>query len=75
MLFDDFMAYDKISFTLQIIVIVLGVIEMCLVFLVEKLGPVFRVTIALHGITSGTLLGLFSMGILFRKTNTKVTTV
>lgn len=45
---------------------------MSLVFVVEKLGPVFLVTLALNGITTGTLLGLFTMGILFRKANTKV---
>ncbi|KAJ6647887.1 Sodium-coupled monocarboxylate transporter 2 [Pseudolycoriella hygida] len=43
---------------------------MCLVFVVEKLGPVFQVTLALNGITTGALLGLFTMGILFRKANT-----
>lgn len=46
---------------------------MCLVFVVEKLGPVFKVTLSLNGITTGALLGLFTMGILFRKANTKVT--
>lgn len=46
---------------------------MCLVFIVEKLGPVFHVTLALNGITTGALLGLFSMGMFFRKANTKVT--
>lgn len=47
-------------------------VEMSLVFIVEKLGPIFRVTLALNGITTGALLGLFTMGILFRKANTKV---
>lgn len=52
--------------------IILGLVEMSLVFIVEKLGPVFKVTLALNGITTGALLGLFTMGILFRKANTKV---
>ncbi|XP_037034061.1 sodium-coupled monocarboxylate transporter 2-like [Bradysia coprophila] len=56
---------------MKIIVVVLGLVEMCLVFIVEKLGPVFLVTLALNGTTTGALLGMFTMGIIFRKANTK----
>lgn len=44
-------------------------------FVVEKGGSIFEVTLALNGITTGALLGLFTMGILFRKANTKVITI
>jgi Na+(H+)/acetate symporter ActP len=40
------------------------------VFVVEHLGGVFSIGIAFSGITSGTLLGLFAMGMLSRRFNT-----
>lgn len=42
-----------------------------MVFIVEKLGSVFSIGIAFSGITSGTLLGLFTMGMISEKFNTK----
>lgn len=42
-----------------------------LVFVVEKLGGVFSIGIACSGISSGTLLGLFTMGMVSEKFNTK----
>lgn len=38
-----------------------------LVFVVERLGGVFSIGIALSGITSGTLLGLFTIGMVWRR--------
>jgi Na+/proline symporter len=38
---------------------------------VEKLGGVFSIGIAFSGISSGTLLGLFTMGMISKKFNTK----
>lgn len=60
--------------TLQVIVVILGVIEMGLVFVVERLGSVFHLTLSITGVTAGTLLGMFSMGMFFRQVNTKVIT-
>lgn len=48
-----------------------GCVCFLLVFVVEKLGGVFSIGIALSGITSGTLLGLFTMGMISEKFNTK----
>lgn len=45
---------------------------MALVFLIERLGTVFQMAISLSGIAAGTVLGLFSTGMLSRKFNTKV---
>lgn len=42
-----------------------------MVFVVEKLGGVFSIGIAFSGITSGTLLGLFTMGMISERFNTK----
>lgn len=45
---------------------------MALVLLVEKLGPVFQMAISLSGVAAGTVLGLFTAGMLSRKFNTTV---
>lgn len=48
-----------------------GCICFGLVFVVEKLGGVFSIGIAFSGISSGTLLGLFTMGMVSERFNTK----
>lgn len=60
------------SSTMKIIVVILGAIQLACVFVVERMGTVFYLTLALNGVTSGALLGIFSMGMLLRKANTKV---
>lgn len=44
---------------------------MGLVFIVEHLGAVFHLAIALSGVTAGSLLGIFTLGMVSRKANTK----
>lgn len=58
------------SNTMKILTFSIGCICFVLVFVVEHLGGVFSIGIAFSGITSGTLLGLFSMGMMSRQFNT-----
>lgn len=48
-----------------------GAISVGLVFLVERLGPVFQISVSMRGITDGPLLGLFVLGMLVPWANTK----
>lgn len=45
---------------------------MGLVLVIERLGPVFQMAISLSGVAAGTVLGLFTTGMLCRKINSKV---
>ncbi|OAD59039.1 Sodium-coupled monocarboxylate transporter 2 [Eufriesea mexicana] len=46
------------------IVVVVGLVCMMLVFVVDRLGDVFRVSLTLHSITSGAMLGIFTLGMI-----------
>lgn len=46
-----------------------GVVSLVLVFVVEKLGGILQVTLTLNGLLGGVTLGLFTLGIFFKKTN------
>ncbi|KAF2883309.1 hypothetical protein ILUMI_22869 [Ignelater luminosus] len=56
---------------MKLIAVITGLISVALVFIVEKLGGVLEVSLSLHGITAGPLLGLFTLGMLFPSANTK----
>lgn len=49
-------------------------LSFALVFLVEQLGSILQVTLTLNGLIGGVTLGLFSLGIFFKKANAKVCT-
>ncbi|XP_011167300.1 sodium-coupled monocarboxylate transporter 1 [Solenopsis invicta] len=53
------------------LVIVFGLLALCLVFLIEKLGGVLSVTNSLAAIAAGTSFGVFTLGILFPWANSK----
>jgi sodium-coupled monocarboxylate transporter 8/12 len=53
------------------IVLILGVISVCLVFVVEHMGGVFEVASSLSAIVAGTMFGVFSLGMLIPWANTK----
>lgn len=53
------------------IVGIAGAISVGLVFLVERLGPVFQIAVSTRGITDGPSLGLFVLGMLVPWANTK----
>lgn len=59
------------SDVMKIIVIALGILMLSLVFVVEQMGQVFRISIAVSGLTAGALLGLFTIGMTSRFVNTK----
>lgn len=49
-----------------------GVLSFALVFLVEQLGGILQATLTLNGLVGGVTLGLFSLGVLFKSANTRV---
>jgi solute carrier family 5 (sodium-coupled monocarboxylate transporter), member 8/12 len=57
---------------MKVIVVITGMIVVCLVFVVEHMGAVLTIAIATSGVTAGTLLGMFTMGMTMRQVNTKV---
>ncbi|CAD7002630.1 unnamed protein product [Ceratitis capitata] len=48
-----------------------GIFSFGLVFIVEKLGGVLQATLTLNGLIGGVTLGLFVLGIAFKRANTK----
>lgn len=62
----------RASTVMKWIVVLLGVITIGMTFVAEKMGTVLQLTITIQGLTGGTMLGLFTFGMLFRKGNTKV---
>ncbi|XP_055544401.1 sodium-coupled monocarboxylate transporter 1-like [Wyeomyia smithii] len=59
------------SSIIKAMVVVIGVICLLLVYVVEKLGSVFSLAISVSGVTSGTLLGIFFLGMFSPKINAK----
>ncbi|CRK91471.1 CLUMA_CG005138, isoform A [Clunio marinus] len=59
------------STIMKLVTFTIGCVCFILVFVIEKLGGVFSIGIALSGLSSGTLLGLFTMGMISEKFNTK----
>uniref|UniRef100_A0A1B6JU79 Sodium/solute symporter n=2 Tax=Homalodisca liturata TaxID=320908 RepID=A0A1B6JU79_9HEMI len=59
------------AFMLKIIVLVIGLICICMVFVVEKLGSLFQMALSLLGVTNGALVGVFSLGIFIPRANAK----
>lgn len=57
---------------MKVIVVVIGTIFTAMVFIVEKMGGIIQLSYSLGGITSGPILGLFTLGMLFPKANSKV---
>lgn len=63
---------ERASNIMKLIVVILGAITLGLVYVVEKMGTVFSFTITIQGLTAGTMLGIFTFGMICRKGNTKV---
>lgn len=61
----------RASDVMKILVVVLGIITLSLVFVVEKMGQVFRLNFVIAGMFVGTQLGIFSIGMMSRTANTK----
>lgn len=61
----------RASTIMKFLTFTIGCVCFGLVYVVENLGGVFSIGIAFSGITSGTLLGLFTMGMISPNFNTK----
>ena len=48
-----------------------GVFSFGLIFIVERLGGILQATLTLNGLVGGVMLGLFSLGVFFKKANSK----
>lgn len=76
-IFEDFIrphyphiAEKRASDVMKCLVVVLGLLILSLVFVVEQMGQIFRISIAVSGLTAGSLLGIFTVGMLSRYVNT-----
>lgn len=56
---------------MKLIVVILGLILIVLVILVDRLGQVYELSLTLSSVTTGTMLGIFTMGMVCRSANTK----
>lgn len=54
------------------LVVALGALNLGLIFLVERLGSILTLSISFAGVTAGPLLGIFTMGMTYKKGNAKV---
>uniref|UniRef100_A0A1L8DET3 Putative sodium-coupled monocarboxylate transporter 1 n=2 Tax=Nyssomyia neivai TaxID=330878 RepID=A0A1L8DET3_9DIPT len=57
------------NWIMRSVVVGVGTICVCLVFVVEKMGTVLQLTMSLEAITNGPLLGIFTIGILLPRIN------
>lgn len=76
-IFEDFirpnypkMSEAKASRLMKIFVVVIGFSMLSMIFIVDKLGQVFRLNFVIAGLFGGTLLGLFTIGMFSRTANT-----
>lgn len=61
----------RASDVMKTLVVLLGMLSLSLVFVVEKMGQVFRLNFVIVGMFVGTQLGIFSIGMMSRTANTK----
>ncbi|XKL67966.1 hypothetical protein PGB90_003457 [Kerria lacca] len=61
----------KASFIMKIIVVIIGILCVGMVFVVEHLGMLIQAGKSLSGITAGSLLGVFTLGMFFPCANHK----
>ncbi|KAI4470148.1 sodium-coupled monocarboxylate transporter [Holotrichia oblita] len=79
LIYEDFVSHfmpkdiddKKVSNILKVIVVTIGVVATCLIFVIQHLGGLFALGITLSGITAGPLLGLFTLGMVFPFANSK----
>lgn len=57
---------------MKYIVVIIGCFCLALVMVIEKLGGVLDISLSFYGMTAGPLLGLFTLGMIFRSANSKV---
>uniref|UniRef100_A0A146KR03 Sodium-coupled monocarboxylate transporter 2 n=2 Tax=Lygus hesperus TaxID=30085 RepID=A0A146KR03_LYGHE len=69
--FNEKLSEKKASFVMKVLVVLFGFISVCLVSVIEKLGAILEISAAFGGMTAGTTLGLFLLGLLFPWANNK----
>ncbi|KAK4876936.1 hypothetical protein RN001_009442 [Aquatica leii] len=57
------------TYILKLIVFLIGVVCVGLIFVIGNMGSILQVYVTLDGITSGILLGLFTLGVVFPSAN------
>ncbi|KAJ9575567.1 hypothetical protein L9F63_007575, partial [Diploptera punctata] len=62
---------ETISKILKFVVVLIGAICILLVFIVDKLGSILQLSMSLHGVTGGPMLGLFTFGMFYPRGNVK----
>lgn len=65
-------SHKTAGFILKLVVIVAGIVSTMMVYVVEHLGGLLALTISLGSVAHGPLLGMFTMGMLFPRANSKV---
>ncbi|XP_059619264.1 sodium-coupled monocarboxylate transporter 2-like [Phlebotomus argentipes] len=65
------MSQRKTCNILKLITLCIGIIEISLVFILEKIGTVYTILITITGFTSGSMLGLFTLGMFIPRANQK----
>ncbi|XP_059612658.1 sodium-coupled monocarboxylate transporter 2-like [Phlebotomus argentipes] len=77
-IYDDFLSRRfrnaseaKASNIVKFIVVILGIVQMFLLLLIEKLGTIFNMTAQCLVLATSALLGLFTLGMLCRRVNTR----
>ncbi|XP_038107357.1 sodium-coupled monocarboxylate transporter 1 [Culex quinquefasciatus] len=59
------------SATMKLIVVILGLLVIGLVFIVEKLGSIVQMAVSCTGVISGSVMGMFTLGMVSTRANTK----
>lgn len=57
---------------LKLLVVIVGVCGCLMIYIIEHLGGIVQLSVSLKGIADGPLLGVFAMGVLSRRINSKV---
>ncbi|XP_049786323.1 sodium-coupled monocarboxylate transporter 1-like [Schistocerca cancellata] len=60
-----------VNLIMQAIVLVVGIITVGMVYIVERLGTILELGYSVGGVTNGSLLGIFTLGMLVPSANTK----
>lgn len=82
-LFEDFIVKitgpisneKKTAFILKLTVVITGTICTLLVFVFEHLGSILPLVTSFGSVTLGPMLGMFTLGVLFPKANSKVKSI
>lgn len=61
-----------VNWVMRSVVVVIGVVCVCMVYIVEKMGTVLQLTMSLEAITNGPLFGIFTIGIFLPWIKSKV---